>query len=203
MAQKRRSSAKNHRFFYNNLTGTGGLRHSDWLRRLGNTMVQAQLQLFLNAEGRKAFPGWLRFFGKVVRQFDGFINIQLLQVEGSSSLGLVLIFETKSSQDAFFASPIFEQLMSRMRPHALQPYRKTVLRAKNLYNYKKSASAAAKPATPQAAKAPAAEKIEKPCHTEMKVPIKKTPPKKRVIKQETETEDNVVGMAAFMAARQK
>lgn len=160
-------------------------------------MVQAQIQLFLNASGRKAFPNWLRFFGKVVRQFKGFVNIQLLQVEGSSSLGLVLIFETKASQDVFFESPVFKQLMSRMNSHSIQPYRKVVLRAKNLYDYKKV------PKPSQAVKAPvkAAQKIVKPTAEAMKVPLKKTVQDKPT---EQKPEDhNVVGMAEFMAMRKQ
>lgn len=156
-------------------------------------MVQAQIQLFLTASGRKAFPNWLRFFGKVVRQFSGFVNIQLLQVEGSSSLGLVLIFETKASQGTFFDSPVFKQLMSRMEPHSIQPYRKVVLRAKNLYDYKK----ASKPATPKQAEAA---EIVKPKAAAMKVPLKK-PVKQRLAEPQEET--NVVGMAEFMAMRKQ
>lgn len=158
-------------------------------------MVQAQIQLFLNASGRKAFSNWLRFFGKVVRQFDGFVNIQLLQVEGSSSLGLVLIFETKASQNTFFESPVFNQLMSRMGPHSIQPYRKVVLRAKNLYDYKK----ASKPAKPAAVKA--AKEIVKPKAEAMKVPLKK-PIQQKAIPDNKEGH-NVVGMAEFMAMRKQ
>lgn len=161
-------------------------------------MVQAQIQLFLNAAGRKAFPGWLRFFGKVVRQFDGFINIQLLQVEGASSLGLVLIFETKASQNTFFESPVFKQLMSRMGPHSIQPYRKVVLRAKNLYDYKKRDQ----PAQLKQVQAKEAEKIVKPSAATMKVPLKK-PVKQREIAEQEGVDNNVVGMAEFMAMRKQ
>ena len=166
-------------------------------------MVQAQIQLFLNASGRKAFPNWLRFFGKVVRQFKGFVNIQLLQVEGSSSLGLVLIFETKASQNVFFESPVFKQLMSRMAADSIQPYRKVVLRAKNLYDYKKGS----KPS--QLAKAPAktAQKIVQPKAEAMKVPLKKPAQEKKSAQQKKlaqKPEDhNVVGMAEFMAMRKQ
>jgi|GEM_PF-5729366 len=162
-------------------------------------MVQAQIQLFLNAEGRKAFPGWLRFFGKVVRQFEGFVNIQLLQVEGSSSLGLVLIFETKASQNVFFESPVFKQLMTRMGSNSIQPYRKVVLRAKNLYDYKKSAkpSQAKKQAAPKAAA-----EIVKPSAEAMKVPLKK-PAKQRQVTSPEVDDNNVVGMAEFMKMRKQ
>lgn len=147
-------------------------------------MVQTQIQLFLNADGRKAFPGWLRFFGKVARQFKGFVNIQLLQVEGSSSLGLVLIFENKTSQNAFFESPVFSQLMKRMQPHSSKPYRKVVLRAKNLYNYKskkpvQSAEVAAKPVKPN--------------------PAQQVEANRKIILQD----GNVVGMAEFMSMRKQ
>ncbi|MGM0563344.1 MAG: hypothetical protein ACQES2_03345 [Pseudomonadota bacterium] len=100
-------------------------------------MVQAQIYLFLDAVGRRAYPGWLRFFGQVVRQFDGFVNIQMLELEGKSNLGMVLIFEDREHLDAFFASAVFGQLMRRMKPHFEKPYRRLIVRARNLYDYKK------------------------------------------------------------------
>ena len=148
-------------------------------------MVQTQIQLFLDATGRKAFPQWLRFFGKVARQFTGFVNIQLLQVEGSSSLGLVLIFESKASQNAFFESPVFAQLMKRMHKHSTKPFRKVVLRAKNLYCYKSKPPAKDKPATTAS--------IVKPRAEAMQLPLKAPAPQR----------DNVVGMAAFMSTRKQ
>ncbi len=158
-------------------------------------MVQVQIQLFLNAQGRKAFPGWLRFFAKVVRQFDGFVNIQLLQVEDSPSLGMALIFETKAHQEAFFNSPVFEQLMSRIQPCCLLPYRKLVLRAKNLYEYPKASPGAA---------AGQGKAIIKPQASDMAASVQKAkaraaakPQAKPVQKQ------NVVGMADFMEQRKK
>lgn len=160
-------------------------------------MVQAQIHLFLNAKGRKEFAGWLRFFGKVVRQFKGFVNIQLLQVEGASSLGLVLIFDTKAHMEAFFESPIFDQLMNRMRPHALQPYRKIILRAKNLYNYKKT----------ETEKAAMRESGQKSVAQSMKVPLKpKAAVKSKQKPQQAskiEQQQKVVGMAQFMASRKQ
>lgn len=159
-------------------------------------MVQAQIHLFLNAQGRKGFPDWLRFFGKVVRQFDGFVNIQLLQVEGSSSLGMVLIFKTKAQMETFFDSSVFEQLMRRITPQSIQPYRKVILRAKNLYNYKKQADkpspAAMRPISRQS---PSVEKPQQPSAEKQHVQEDKI--------ENNSKEANVVGIAEFMAQRQK
>ncbi|EDY87412.1 hypothetical protein GP5015_893 [gamma proteobacterium HTCC5015] len=103
-------------------------------------MIQAQIYLFLDAAGRRSYSGWLRFFGQVVRQFDGFVNIQMLEVEGKNNLGLALIFENRQKLDAFFESAVFHQLMRRMKPHFEKPYRRILFRARNLYDYKKPTS---------------------------------------------------------------
>lgn len=159
-------------------------------------MVQAQIHLFLNAQGRKGFPDWLRFFGKVVRQFDGFVNIQLLQVEGSSSLGMVLIFKTKAQMEIFFDSPVFEQLMRRITPQSIQPYRKVVLRAKNLYNYKKQTDKPSSAAM-NSVTSPQTSFTAKPQQSEENTQASE------VKAEQKPQEANVVGIAEFMAQRQK
>lgn len=99
-------------------------------------MIQVQIQQFLDANGRKAFAGWLRFFAKVARQFDGFINIQLQQIEGDSSLSMVVIFEDKPKLDIFLQSSIFDQLINKMHKHAIKPHKKSVYYSQNMYEYK-------------------------------------------------------------------
>lgn len=117
-------------------------------------MIQAQLQLYLTSQGQEVFTDWLRFFGKVVRQFPGFINIQMLRIEKSAASSMVVIFESKQQMDSFFDSKIFAQLMKHMEVHSVHPYNKIVYRAKNMYAYKKPSPTRA--ASSAAAKAQAA-----------------------------------------------
>jgi quinol monooxygenase YgiN len=136
-------------------------------------MIQAQIQQFLDAPGRKAFSGWLRFFAKVARQFDGFINLQLQQIEGDSSLCMVVIFEEKAKLDAFISSPVFGQLMSKMDKHAIKPYKKSIYRSKNLYDYRLGA---------QEAKDKEESKIIKPTPDQIGASAVKKRPTKVVVK---------------------
>lgn len=159
-------------------------------------MIQAQIHLFLDAPGRKAYPDWLRFFGKVVRQVKGFINIQMMQVEGASSLGLVLIFENREDLDAFFASTVFVQLMRKMESYSVRPYKKIVLRARNLYNYKKPAE---KP--PEQAPEKTSGQYVKAKPEQMRSLLRKEtrlPP--RMSPEEPAKPNNVVGMDSYKKA---
>lgn len=162
-------------------------------------MIQAQIQLYLTKEGRTVFTDWLRFFGRVAKQFDGFVNIQLLSIEKSASSSMVVIFDKKNSIDAFLESKVFQQLMKHMEVHSMHPYRVIVYRSKNMYRYRSQTKKSAVNehlAQPQIQK-PSPQEAEK-AKQDAKAPTKDSPLE---ISEDEQGQINVVGLASFMQAR--
>lgn len=99
-------------------------------------MIQAHIELYLKAEGRKQFKDWFRCMGKMFSQFQGFINAQVIEIEGGFSPRVTLIFDNRDNLQHLLDSDVFDVVMGSMEHHLFEAYRVTLYTATNFLDYK-------------------------------------------------------------------
>lgn len=99
-------------------------------------MIQAQIELFLKAQGRLQFTNWFGELARVLSGLPGFINAQLMEVEGALTPRVVLIFNSRDDLQHALESAQFAQMMHQMQPHLLQQYHVHYCKAVNFIKYR-------------------------------------------------------------------
>ena len=90
-------------------------------------MVFVYVQHFLDEEGRRYFPTWLRETADVLRTFEGFVSIeQLKHVEEPEGCSLGLRFTSLDLLRVWSRSREHDALITKLGPYRYQKQRSQV-----------------------------------------------------------------------------
>ena len=85
-------------------------------------MVVIYVEHFLDSEGQRIFPDWIKEVARELKNFEGFVALrQLKLIDDPTACHLILEFESLAYLRKWSASDVHAKVVARLAPYRTKP----------------------------------------------------------------------------------